>query len=303
MAVYNGARRLGETLDSVLEQRDVDLELIAVDDGSTDDTASMLADRAAADSRVRVFAQPNVGLTRALVRGCAEARGELIARQDAGDRSLPGRLRRQQDYLLARPEVTLISGGTRYVAPEGEDLYEFVPQESAEESTRRLRSSDLSEQRGPPHHGTAMFRRADYIRAGGYRPQFYFAQDTDLWSRLTDFGLLAVLPEALYESVWDEGTISSTRRGEQQSLRRLSLTLQRCRAEGGDEGPLLAEAEKFRPDRRRRGARGHGYYFVARALARRGDPRATKYLRLAIRSNRFHARAWWCLLRSAVSGD
>src|SRR5947208_3071693 len=94
-AVYNGGRYLRPALASILEQDGVALELVVVDDGSTDDTAAILDELARRDERVRVLRQPNQGLTDALVRGCSEARGEFIARQDADDVSLPGRLAKE----------------------------------------------------------------------------------------------------------------------------------------------------------------------------------------------------------------
>ncbi len=73
MGVYNDARHLRAALDSVLSQQGVELELIAVDDGSTDESPAILAEAAARDPRVRVVVQENAGLTRALIRGCSLA--------------------------------------------------------------------------------------------------------------------------------------------------------------------------------------------------------------------------------------
>ena len=92
MSVYNGAEHLAETLDSVLQQEDCDFEFIVVNDGSTDSTASILDEYARRDPRLRIIHQSNTGLTQALINGCHQARGEYIARQDAGDVSLSSRL-------------------------------------------------------------------------------------------------------------------------------------------------------------------------------------------------------------------
>src|SRR6187455_3363395 len=92
MSVYNGAKCLRDSVQSVLAQEGVDFEFIIVDDGSTDASGSLLSEFAESDSRVRVIHQHNRGLTRALIQGCAAARGPFIARQDCGDLSLPGRL-------------------------------------------------------------------------------------------------------------------------------------------------------------------------------------------------------------------
>src|SRR5262245_30164988 len=90
MSVYNGASHLAATLDRILSQEGVALEFIVVNDGSTDKSSQILNDYAQRDSRLRVIHQENTGLTRALIRGCDAARGEFIARNDAGDISLPG---------------------------------------------------------------------------------------------------------------------------------------------------------------------------------------------------------------------
>src|SRR5215471_8330953 len=123
MSVYNGASRLAATLDSILTQEGVALEFIVVNDGSTDTSGRILNDYASRDSRVRVIHQGNTGLTRALIRGCDAARGEFIARQDAGDTSLPARLKSQVDVLRKQQDCVLVSCWTDVVGPKGEFLY------------------------------------------------------------------------------------------------------------------------------------------------------------------------------------
>src|SRR5262245_4691373 len=103
MSVFNGGRTLGRSLESVLAGQDVELEVVVVDDGSTDDSGSLLGELASGDPRVRVLSQANAGLTDALIRACGAARGELIARQDADDVSAPGRLKRLAERLEREP--------------------------------------------------------------------------------------------------------------------------------------------------------------------------------------------------------
>ena len=93
MGVFNEAAVLAPTLDSILAQTERDFELIVVNDGSTDPrVGEILAEYARRDARLRVLTQANAGLTRALIDGCARASAPWIARQDADDVSLPGRL-------------------------------------------------------------------------------------------------------------------------------------------------------------------------------------------------------------------
>ncbi len=118
MSVYNGAPTLGATLDSILGQTERDFECIVVDDGSTDATSAILAEYSARDPRIRVIRQLNAGLTRALIAGCAEARGVYVARQDAGDLSDPRRFELQKRALDADPEIIFVSGATLFAGPE-----------------------------------------------------------------------------------------------------------------------------------------------------------------------------------------
>ena len=106
IAAYNAAATLGETLRSVLAQTCADVEVVVVDDGSTDATRAILEAEA---PRVRAIHQQNAGIGAARNRGMREARGAFIALIDADDVCEPGRLRIQLDYLLAHPEVLLCS--------------------------------------------------------------------------------------------------------------------------------------------------------------------------------------------------
>src|SRR5262245_14778340 len=91
MSVFNGEQYLHESINCILNQQGVDFELVIIDDGSIDSTPRILADYARQDARIRLLTQQNMGLTAALIRGCAAARGEFIARQDVDDLSLSNR--------------------------------------------------------------------------------------------------------------------------------------------------------------------------------------------------------------------
>src|SRR5260370_40252856 len=84
-SIYNGSCHLRPSLASGLDQTGVFFELGVIDDGSTDDSGRVLDEVARADARVRVVHPDNQGLTRALMRGCGEAPGRLIARPDPAD--------------------------------------------------------------------------------------------------------------------------------------------------------------------------------------------------------------------------
>jgi glycosyltransferase involved in cell wall biosynthesis len=102
--VYNGERYLRETLDSILAQTYTRIDLLVVDDGSTDGTARVVREYS---SRVRYIVQPNGGLGEARNRGIQEAAGELVAFLDADDLWLEEKLARQVARFEARPELDL----------------------------------------------------------------------------------------------------------------------------------------------------------------------------------------------------
>jgi glycosyltransferase involved in cell wall biosynthesis len=290
MAVYNGGAELAPSLDSVLAQSEGDFELIVVDDGSSDATPDVLRGYAARDARLCVIRQDNAGLTAALIRGCAEARGEIIVRQDCGDRSHPERFARQA--ALLRGGVIVASCAVRYIAPAGEYLY------SAMADGDEVRSSLLHDPperiHGIPHHGSAMFLRAAYVAAGGYRPQFRFAQDLDLWIRMARIGAIAVTAEELYEATIGLEAISSGHRPDQRRLAAIAVALR----DGGDEASLLAEAAQIRPaPRAKHVTQAAALYFIAKNLRRQRNPLWRRYLLRAIRRNPLHVRAWLSLVQ------
>jgi glycosyltransferase involved in cell wall biosynthesis len=286
MAVYNGGARLRETLASISAQTECDFELLVVDDGSTDDTPHILA--SCADPRLRVITQPNAGLTRALIRGCAEATAPAIARHDSGDRSHPDRFRRQ---LALLNDNVLVGAATRMRGPEGEELY--VSRGAGEDIRRSLLHDPPAQIRGIPHHASAMFRREDYLAAGGYRESFRFAQDLDLWIRLAQRGPIAIIDDVLYEAVLEPRSISSIHRREQEELTRIAVALR----DGGDERALLAEAARVVPSRRTTTRdEAAGLYFIAKCLRRRHDRAWRRYLLRALARNPLHVRAWASLI-------
>ncbi len=234
-SVYNGGPALGPSLESVLEQQGVEFELIVVDDGSTDDSPALLDELAGRDPRVRVLHQENQGLTRALIRGCAAARGEFIARHDCDDLSLPGRLERQVQQLQSDSSLSMVSSWATAQGPGDEVLWELRRADEPALATERL----LNHGEGPSHHGSVLFRKASYERAGGYRAEFYFAQDSDLWLRLGSVGLLAYEQAILYSFRVSENSISSSYRTVQHQLGDLAkeCRVMRCGEIGGRIAP------------------------------------------------------------------
>lgn len=119
LSTYNGARYLREQLDSVLAQEGVELEVVAVDDGSTDDTPAILDEYAARDPRLRWSTNPgNLGPTRSFERAMGLCRGEFIAPCDQDDICLPHKLR---TLLAAIGEADLVYADSLYMDADGRD--------------------------------------------------------------------------------------------------------------------------------------------------------------------------------------
>lgn len=189
MGTYNAGPWLGAAVESILGQTLADLELIVIDDGSTDDTPMVLA--AIPDARLRVERQGRAGLTRALTRALGLARAPLLARLDADDLAAPDRLARQVAYLAAHPEVGLLGTAAQEVDVHGRARGIVRPPE-ADPALRRLLI-----RRNPFVHSSIVMRRDLVERAGGYDAAFPVAQDYDLWLRLGELTRLANLPDVL----------------------------------------------------------------------------------------------------------
>lgn len=281
MGVYNGAHILRDTVQSVLTQDDVDLEFIIVNDGSTDTSGELLDEFARTDPRVRVIHQNNAGLTMALIKGCAAAQGEYIARQDAGDLFLPGKLKKQLDALTSQPDVVLVSCGTRFLGPAGEFLYDVMP--NGLEATSRLLSLDSGRLRGPSHHASVVFRRDQYHCVGGYRKQFYFAQDIDLWTRLAEVGRHFIVPEVLFQAVFLPQSISGLQRRRQLELTKIIVECSRRRRSGLGEHEILDQASRIVPGGTTTSFidQANALYFIGSCLRKNRDPLAREYFRKA----------------------
>ena len=301
MSVFNGAAALPATLESILRQKDCAFEFIVVNDGSTDDSGIVLDQWAQRDGRFRVIHQANAGLTRALIRGCSDARGAFIARQDCGDVSHPDRLRKQLERLRADLTVVAASCHTQFVGPKDEPLYVSEISEAQLNTTlaRGINGTYL----GPSHHGSVMMRRATYFAVGGYRAAFYFAQDLDLWTRVAEAGQFAVVSEVLYEASLDPGSISGTQIAEQRALANLISLATQARRSGKTENGFLMEAALIRSvrnaERSKRIAMGN--YFIGSCL-RQSNPRgAAAYFRQALRDNPWLWRARLRWLQAALT--
>ena len=208
LAVFNGGPLLRASLDSICAQTFADFELLVVDDGSTDETPAILHEYK--DARLRVLTnERNLGLTRSLNRGLAEARGEFIARQDADDFSAPSRLEKQGAFLRAQPDVQLLGTSAWRVDPEGR----VTGPNDVPASPAAIRWASVTD--NPFLHTSVMFRRAVVLdEFGGYDERFAICQDFELWNRLAARHPVANLRARLVRMREHESSMTRTQSAE-----------------------------------------------------------------------------------------
>jgi glycosyltransferase involved in cell wall biosynthesis len=311
MAAYNAAGTIAHAIDSVLEQSYAPLEVIVVDDGSSDGTAAVLARYG---SRIQVISQPNRGLAAARERGMAAARGRYIAWFDADDWWHPTMVERRVAVLEARCEVIAVS--TAFVAFDADGLRPDVTLNSYYANLGRRPGGlaelypEAAELVSPSagriayrvgnlhpalllgnvvHPPTLMFRRAILPRCGMPDSSLICSPDWDYLLRVARCGPMAVLPEPLLRYRLSPGQRSgAANRGKiQQSIVQIiekavaddpslrlshaAMIAQRLGEAHADATEGLAETEKL-----------SALYHLAMALRYRRLPTAAALAKLAL---------------------
>lgn len=213
MPVYNREEYIQTATESILNQTFQDLELIVVDDASTDETRSILTDYARRDRRIRVIHnKTNIGPAAAANRGFDLAVGEFIAPMDSDDISDPRRLEHEVGFLDANPSHILVTSSYRVVRHDGSVKY--VKKMPADDFAVRW----LSRFRMALVHAASCFRSTfPDGTAVRYDPEFGIGHDFELFTRLMAAGKVAVLREVLFSYRMHPSNISSTRQYEQRS--------------------------------------------------------------------------------------
>lgn len=197
MTVYNGLPYLREAIESVLGQTFSDFELLVVDDASTDGSVACI--RSYEDPRIRLVCNSkNAGQAGAMNQGLGLARGETIARLDQDDVCAPDRLRRQVEFLQARPDLASAGSWQVCIGPDGRKIgFEPGASDLAGGNFGTF-AGLLWTQATPVGHPTVMIRRKILADAGGYEEAFAPTEDYALWTRLALARRgLGVIPEGL----------------------------------------------------------------------------------------------------------
>lgn len=178
MGVYNDEEYLDQAVESILSQTHEELEFIIVDDCSSDGSYELLQEYEDTDERIVLLRnEKNRGLTYSLNRALEAANGKYVARQDADDISEETRIEKQLDFMERNPEIPLVGTGAYLI--DGEDR----------RIGKRLTRSNLGRsnllEKNDIIHGSVLGRRDVFLEFDGYDEFFRYAQDYDLWLRMT----------------------------------------------------------------------------------------------------------------------
>lgn len=237
VAAYNATDTINATLDSVTQQSHRDLELIVVDDGSTDGTAAVVGAAASRDARIRLVSQPNAGVSRARNHGARLATGDWITFVDADDLWHEDKLVRQIDAARGR-EVIVLTGIRRFA--------------TASEGVQWLATS--SPPSPPPEHvlqhlltmptqtmsvfTTSLIPRHVFLDVGGWNEDLGTAEDWDCWLRCARRCPFVAVDDALYFYRKHEKSVTVTQTVEWVLTQHLKILKHQQRLGGVSEHQL-----------------------------------------------------------------
>lgn len=189
--VYNTAKYLRDMIASVQNQTHREWELIVLDDGSTDDSLTILQELAAKEPRMRVVSRPNKGLVESRNELAAAARGAILAWMDSDDVMTPRRLELQLARFNAEPRLLLLGGAATLTDPVGLPIKTHAfPLEH--EAIVEVMKQDIAF-----YMPTVSMRKDALAAIGGFRQPFAIGEDFDAALRLSERGRVANLPEVL----------------------------------------------------------------------------------------------------------
>ncbi|MGE0725827.1 MAG: glycosyltransferase family 2 protein [Alphaproteobacteria bacterium] len=224
--VYNGAGFLPAAVATIRAQAVEGLEIVVVDDGSTDETPGVAAALSAADPAMRVVRTANRGPSAARNAGIEAARGAIIAFLDVDDEWTPGRMGLMLGRLAAGPELDVVYGKIEVVCTDPDDSH-----------WRRLRieaGGAIS-----PLIGSGVYRRRAFERIGGFDETMRFGEDLDWFLRALEARLaLRILDRVVLRYVLHRTNVTRDRAAVQRSVADTVRRSMIRRRRKGDQSPL-----------------------------------------------------------------
>jgi glycosyltransferase involved in cell wall biosynthesis len=287
MPAYNAGAYIGEALDSILAQGRDDVEVIVVDDGSSDDTLDVARSRGTA---VRVFAQANLGSAVARNRALDEARAPLVAFLDADDVWLPGKLDAQLRALERDASLGGVYSAWHVWKPDASGTYQRPPADDATPTD----AFDDAESGWLYHHllmtsviltSSLVLRREVIDAVGRFRTDLRRGQDYDYWLRLSRVARVGKLAHRYVLYRMHGASVASLHPDRNYELEIVEEALARY----GPAGPDGASVDARRL-RERRASLAHG--FAYRQFWRGNMRRARDAFWHAARLAPLHAKNW-----------
>lgn len=190
MPVYNSGRYVEAAVRSILAQTFRDFELVIVDDGSDDTSPAVLEMLAREDRRIRLYQQPNQGLSRTRNRLVSLAESRLVAFMDSDDIATPERLEHQVAFLHQHPECVAVGSSVLLVCEEGIPIGVCELPLTHDQIEQGLLNADG----GAICQSSIVMRRDAIVAVGGYNARYHIGEDLDLVLRLARHGRLANVP-------------------------------------------------------------------------------------------------------------
>lgn len=226
LPAYNAEPYIGPAIRSILDQTLHEIELIVIDDGSTDNTLDVVS-TFSSDSRVRIISQANTGLSSALNTGLSAARAEFIARMDADDLSERDRLFIQYQFLLANPEVCLVGSQITRIVGDGQ----FPIGETSFPVDHKNIVKGLRQGAHVMTHASIMFTARASRSVGGYW-EYGVAEDWDFFLRMSEVGMIANIDLPLYRVRFHNSGINATSLQNVRTNIMFAIRRQDCRRAG-----------------------------------------------------------------------
>jgi glycosyltransferase involved in cell wall biosynthesis len=202
LPAYNAEKHIADAIESILGQTYTNFELILLNDGSTDATLNIIYHYLNTDSRIRlVNSEINNGLIYQLNLGVEKARGNIIARMDSDDVADLRRLETQLRFLMKNPNFLVVGSNVNCINIKGE----IMGSNDIESSNDNIFWNSFF--KCPVSHPTTMFYKSILNQVGGYRSNYFPAEDFDLWTRILRIGEIGILPDKLlYYRVHEDST-------------------------------------------------------------------------------------------------
>lgn len=220
---FNAAPYLAAALESVVTQEAPPMEVIVVDDGSSDDSARIAQDFGRG---VRVVSQANAGISASRNRGAAESTAPLLAFLDADDLWPAGSLGRRLAVLATRPDAECVYGA----------IEQFVTPELDAEARARLAPAAAT--MPGRFAGAMLLRRSAFMRVGPFDTSLRIGETLDWVARAAEAGLVDVaIPDiVLRRRIHSANTVTRERQRQSDYIRALHASLIRRRAQAGGGG-------------------------------------------------------------------